>query len=76
MNKTVILNKYKNINGRKKLLGLKDGGVVIGTEVDEENKLYYIIEKNGKLLLKRAKGQKVSEIVWHRDSIKVTVPII
>ena len=76
MNKTVILNKYKNINGSKKLLGLKDGGVVIGTEVDEENKLYYIIEKNGKLLLKRAKGQKVSEIVWHRDSIKVTVPII
>lgn len=74
IDKIKILNKFKNLKEKRKLLSLKNNGIVIGTEVDEENKLYYVIERNGELFLERAKNQKISEIVWRQDSTKVTIP--
>ncbi len=75
MKKDEVLQKFKEKPVHEKLLQLKRGGSVIGEEVDEENRLWYVIEKEGQITLERANGKLVENIVPHRAGGTIFVPI-
>lgn len=75
MDRKKILDKFKNKAIRKPQLQLKDGSVVVGSEVDSENKLWYVIEKNGVISVDRAKGKKIAAILAKDPGGSIFVPV-
>lgn len=57
-----ILNKYKNKNLSPKFI-LQDGGVVIGSEVDENNQLHYVIERGNNISIEKVSGSNNMPII-------------
>lgn len=73
MNKTALLKKHEKRKEPK--MRLSDNSVVIASEVDEENKLWYVIERKGIRTLERAKGHVVTEVIEKRKGIALTIPV-
>jgi hypothetical protein len=53
MNIQALINKYKNKTNPKKG-SLHDGGAIIGSEVDEDNFLYYVVKRGNNIALEKA----------------------
>jgi hypothetical protein len=68
-----ILGKFKDKKNQRQQLQLVSGEFVVGTEADEENRLWYVIDRGGKLVLEPAKGQQVRQIFKLKDRSSVTV---
>ncbi len=75
MNIQEKLEKYKDKRNQEAQLRLKDGGIVVGYEVDEENRLWYAIEKEGAVTLERANRQDVVELLRRDKGSTINVPI-
>ena len=60
MNKAEIIKKYEKLNPKARGK-LKDGGEIIGEEVDENNFLHYVIKRDKKVSVEMAQHLKVTE---------------
>ncbi len=67
-----LLTSYKNKPMR---FVLRDGGVVVGEEVDENNQLHYIIKRGDTLTSEKASGSKNIPIYRILPSGKRTITI-
>jgi hypothetical protein len=67
------LAKFKEKKNQRKQLQLVGGEFVVGTEADEKNQLWYVIDRGGVLVLEPARGQKVRQIFKLKDRGTVTV---
>lgn len=75
MDKQKILGRFKDKKAHIPQIALVDGGIVVGTEADEENKLWYVIERQGTLGLERANTVKVRQVIKRREHGSITVPM-
>lgn len=67
------LAKFKEKKNQRQQLQLVSGEFVVGTEADEQNRLWYVIDRAGTLVLEPAKGQKIRQIFKLKDKSSVTV---
>lgn len=74
MDKKKAINKFRLVKNQRQLIQLEDG-VVVGTEADEENRLWYVVKRDGGLVVERAKGQKIRQVFDQRTSGKVTISL-
>lgn len=73
MDKNKIIEKYKKLKDKEKLLITKSGETVIGNEVDENNQLWYVLEKDGNITVEKAENKRISQILWKNVGTKVTI---
>ncbi len=62
MNNKKILEKYNKVKNKVKQMELANDSHVVGTEVDEDNKLWYVIQKGSELTLERANRKKIKHL--------------
>ena len=72
MDKTKIIDKYKKEKDHIKRAVLKDGGIVIGMEVDENNFLHYVIKRGNNITIEEAQHTKLAETILITKVEKVT----
>lgn len=70
-NKEEILEKYKNEN--TVLYPVVEGGAVIAQEIDDKNRLLYIIRKNDELSVEFASNITVEKIIQSDPPHVVTI---
>lgn len=73
IDKTKIINKFKKLKHIEAMLKLEDEGVVVGTEIDENNRLHYVIQKGTDFFVEKAEGQHVKEMIFKNDTSTVFV---
>jgi hypothetical protein len=73
MNKDNIIKKYIDDMVRKPRFILSDKSIVVGEEIDENNKLHYVILKNGKYFIDYAgKHRPVFSLIQNKSqTIKI-----
>ncbi len=62
-NKLEVIKKYKGKPHHKSLLKLSDGNTVIGEEVDEDNKLFYVFRVADDIVVERANKYRISSVL-------------
>lgn len=62
MDKTTLIKKYQKIKNLPDKGRLKDGGVIIGSEVDEDNRLHYVVKKDDQITIELAEKADVASI--------------
>lgn len=73
MDKQKILTRYKKEKNLRSKYKLADGGIVVGSEVDEDNHLLYIIKRKGEYTIEKAQGIRPVEDLITREQEHVYV---
>jgi hypothetical protein len=74
MDKQELIKKYKQKEKKRTPLWLLgDGSTVIGEEVDENNRLNYVIQKGDKIFIEYAGKHRPVANLAKRKSITITV---
>lgn len=73
MDKKKIIDRYKKEKNLTPSFLLRDGAIVVGEEVDEENKLYYVIKRGSELTVERANKNRPFRNLKPATHEKVTI---
>jgi hypothetical protein len=74
MNKPDIINRYHRQPKHTARWKLRDGAVVIGEEIDELNRLQYVIKRGNEITVELAEGIIPVENLIKGNVLKIRVP--